>query len=406
MAEETMLVDGVDDPILAPAVAPTTRREKMLVFGSPLIGEEEINEVVDTLRSGWLGTGPKVQKFERMFQEYTGAKHAMALNSCTAGLHLALIVAGLRPGDEVITTPMTFCATANVVLHAGGRPVFADVDRRTMNIDPQRIEDAITPRTRAIVPVHFAGRPCDMDAIMDIARRHDLMVIEDAAHCIEGRYKGKKVGSIGDMTCFSFYVTKNIVTGEGGMVTTNRDVWADRVKMYGLHGMNKDAWKRYSDEGFKHYQVIYPGFKYNMMDIQAAIGIHQLRRVEALLARRETVWETYNRAFADLPVWLPEAAEPDTRHARHLYTLLLDVERTGVGRDEFQKRLHARNIGTGIHFVSLHLHEYYRKTFGFKPEDFPNARWISERTLSLPLSAKLNEDDVRDVIAAVREEME
>jgi dTDP-4-amino-4,6-dideoxygalactose transaminase len=384
----------------------TRTRPNMLVFGSPLIGEEEVQEVAETLRSGWLGTGPRVRRFEEAFREYAGAKHAMALNSCTAGLHLALIVAGLRPGDEVITTPMTFCATANTVLHAGGRPVFADVDRRTMNIDPQRVEDAITPRTRAIVPVHFAGRPCDMDALMDIARRHDLMVIEDAAHCIEGLYKGRKIGSIGDMTCFSFYVTKNIVTGEGGMVTTNRDVWADKVKMYGLHGMNKDAWKRYSDEGFKHYQVVFPGFKYNMMDIQAAIGLHQLRKVEPFLSRRETVWETYDRAFAGLPVFVPEPAEPDTRHARHLYTLLLDLERLPVGRDEFQQRLHRRNIGTGIHFTALHLHEYYRKTFGYKPDDFPNARWISERTISLPLSAKLTDEDVDDVVAAVREELE
>lgn len=377
-------------------------REKFLIFGSPLIEEPEIEEVVHSMRTGWLGTGPKVTRFENIFKEYTGAKHAMALNSCTAGLHLAMIVAGIRAGDEVITTPMTFCATANTIVHTGAKPVFVDVDRKTMNIDPNQVEEAITPRTRAIVPVHFAGRPCNMDAIMDIAKRHDLIVIEDAAHCIEGWYKGKKVGNIGDITCFSFYVTKNIVTGEGGMVTTNKDIWADRVKMYGLHGMNKDAWKRYSDEGFKHYQVVFPGFKYNMMDIQASIGIHQMERVDKYLKRREEIWQMYDEAFADLPFFTPALPEPDTVHARHLYTILVDIEKAGKSRDEVQQELYEMNIGTGIHFISLHLHDYYRKTYGFKPDDFPDARFISERTISLPLSAKLTDEDAEDVINAVR----
>lgn len=381
----------------------TTQRKDMLVFGKPAIGEEEVQEVVSTIRSGWLGTGPKVNKFEELFREYTGAKYAMALNSCTAGLHLAMVVAGLRPGDEVITTPMTFCATANSVIHAGGKPVFADVDRRTMNIDPQRIEDAITPKTRVILPVHFAGRPCDMDAILDIARRHDLLVIDDAAHCSEGVYKGKKIGNLGDITCFSFYVTKNIVTGEGGMVTTNKEVWADKIKMYGLHGMTKDAWKRYSDEGFKHYQVTFPGFKYNMMDIQAAIGIHQMKRVEPHLVRRNEIWKRYDEAFAGLPLILPEKPETDTVHARHLYTPLLDLDKVKITRDQFQHKLHERKIGTGIHFIALHLHDYYRKTFGYKPENFPHAKFISDRTISLPLSAALTDQDVQDVIDSVRE---
>ncbi len=381
----------------------TTQRKDMLVFGKPAIGEEEVQEVVATIRSGWLGTGPKVNKFEELFRQYTGAKYAMALNSCTAGLHLAMVVAGLRSGDEVVTTPMTFCATANSVIHAGGKPVFADVDRRTMNIDPQRIEDAITPKTRVIMPVHFAGRPCDMDAIMDIARRHDLLVIDDAAHCSEGVYKGKKIGNIGDISCFSFYVTKNIVTGEGGMVTTNKEVWADRIKMYGLHGMTKDAWKRYSDEGFKHYQVTFPGFKYNMMDIQAALGIHQMKRVDQFLVRRNEIWKRYDEAFAGLPLILPSPQEPETVHARHLYTPLLDLDKVKITRDQFQQKLHERKIGTGIHFIALHLHDYYRKTFGYKPEDFPNAKFISDRTISLPLSAALTDQDVQDVIDAVRD---
>lgn len=377
-------------------------RKNFLIFGSPAIEEDEIEEVVATMRSGWLSTGPKVDRFETIFREYTGARYAMALNSCTAGLHLSMLVAGVKPGHEVITTPMTFCATANTILHAGARPVFVDVDRRTMNIDPNLIERAITPNTKAIVPVHFAGRPCQMDVIMDIARRHELVVIEDAAHCIEGTYKGKKVGNIGDITCFSFYVTKNIVTGEGGIVTTNHDAWADTIKIYALHGMTKGAWKRYSADSFTHYEVIFPGFKYNMMDIQASIGIHQMKRIDKYLKRREEIWAKYDAAFADLPVITPAPPEVGTTHARHLYTLLVDIDKVRKSRDEVKQRLYEMNIGTGIHFVALHLHEYYRKTFGFKKGDFPHAEFISERTLSLPLSAKLNSDDIEDVISAVR----
>lgn len=378
------------------------KRRNYLIFGSPLIEEPEIQEVVDTLRSGWLGTGPKVAKFEDIFKEYTGAKYAMALNSCTAGLHLAMVVTGIRSGDEVITTPLTFASTANAIIHTGATPVLVDVEKETMNIDPVKIEEAITPRTRAIIPVHFAGRPCNMDVIMDIARQHDLIVIEDAAHCIEGWYKGKKIGNIGDMSCFSFYVTKNIVTGEGGMVTTNKEVWADKIKMYGLHGLSKDAWRRYSDEGFINYQVLFPGFKYNMMDIQASLGIHQMKRIDKYLKRRKEIWEKYNSAFSDLPVFCQPKPEKNTVHARHLYTLLIDIDKIKKTRDDVQQELHELNIGTGIHFISLHLHDYYRKTYGFKPDDFPNAKFISERTISLPLSAKLTDEDVEDVIDAIK----
>lgn len=377
-------------------------RDQFLVFGAPLIEEPEINEVVDSLRSGWLGTGPKVAKFEQMFREYIGAQYAMAVNSCTAGLHLAMIVSGLVPGDEVITTPMTFCATVNTIIHAGATPVLVDCDRDTMLIDPQRIEDAITPRTRAIVPVHLCGRPCDMDAIMDIATRHNLLVIEDAAHAIETSYKGQKVGNIGHLTAFSFYVTKNVITGEGGMVTTNIPELADKIKMYGLHGMSKDAWKRFSDEGYKHYQVVFPGFKYNMMDLQAAIGLHQLARVDDNLKRRNDIWQTYNEAFADLPLGLPAPDEPNTVSARHLYTLMVDQDHCGLTRDEFMQRLYRLNIGTGVHYVGVHLHPYYRERFGFTEQDFPNATWISMRTVSIPLSPKLTDVDVQDVIDAVR----
>ena len=382
-------------------INPSTR-DQYLVFGAPLIEQSEIDEVIDTMRTGWLGTGPKVAKFEALFRDYVGSRHAMAVNSCTAGLHLAMLVAGVGPGDEVITTPMTFCATANSIVHTGAVPIFADCDRDTQLIDPQRIEDAITPRTKAIVPVHLCGRPCDMDAIMDIAARHHLTVIEDAAHAIEAVYKGRKVGNIGDLTAFSFYVTKNVVTGEGGMVTTNNPEFAEKTKIFGLHGMSRDAWKRFSDDGYKHYQVVAPGFKYNMMDLQAAIGIHQLARVEETLKRRNQIWRTYNEAFCNTPVGIPAADEPNTIHSRHLYTLMIDQDRCGVSRDQFMRRLHEKKIGTGVHYVGVHLHRYYQERFGFKPEDFPNASWISERTVSLPISPSLSDEDVADVIAAVR----
>jgi dTDP-4-amino-4,6-dideoxygalactose transaminase len=377
-------------------------RKPFLVFGSPAIEEEDVAEVVDSLRSGWLGTGPKVARFEMMFREYVNARYAVAVNSCTAALHLSLLAAGIGAGDEVITTPMTFCATVNTILHVGAQPVFVDVRKETMNINPELIEQAITPRTRVLLPVHFAGRPCEMDAITAIARKHGLLVIEDAAHCIEGWFKGRKIGSIGDATCFSFYVTKNIVTGEGGMVTTPHEEWASKIKVYALHGMTKDAWARYSDQGFKHYQVVAPGFKYNMMDIQASLGIQQLKRIRRYACRREEIWERYDRAFADLPAFLPAPPQPETVHARHLYTLLLDLDNLTASRDEVLAALHAENIGCGVHYIGLHLHDYYRLTFDFQPEDFPNATFISERTISIPFSAKLADQDVEDVISAVR----
>jgi dTDP-4-amino-4,6-dideoxygalactose transaminase len=377
-------------------------RDTFLVFGSPLIEEAEIKEVVDCLRSGWISTGPRVGKFEEMFRAYIGAKHARALSSCTAGLHLSMLVSGIKPGDEVITTPMTFAATANVITHVGAIPVFADVDNRTMNIDPAEVRKKLTRKTRALIPVHLTGRPCEMDPLLEIAREHNLIVIEDAAHAIEAAYRGRKIGTIGDLTCFSFYATKNIVTGEGGMVTTNNDDWAEQIEMYGLHGLNKGAWRRYSDEGFKHYEAVYPGYKYNMTDMQAALGIHQLPRIERYLKRREEIWNRYDEAFRNLPVITPAPAAPETRHARHLYTLLIDIDRVRKSRDEIQQALHRENIGTGIHFSSVHLHRYYRETYGYKVGDFPNAEYISDRTISLPLSAKLTDGDVGDVIAAVK----
>jgi len=372
-----------------------------LVFGAPFIEEAEIAEVVDSLRSGWLGTGPKVARFEELFRRYTGAEHAIAVSSCTAALHLGLIAAGIGPGSEVITTAMTFVATANAIVHAGAVPILTDCDRRTGLMDPERVETAVTPRTRAIIPVHLYGRPCAADALMDIAGRHDLVVIEDAAHAIEASYRGRKIGTIGHITAFSFYVTKNMTTGEGGMVTTASPSLAESIRRYALHGLSHDAWARFSDAGYRHYTATVAGFKYNMTDLQAALGIHQLAKIERGLKRRSEIWQRYDEAFAGLPVELPPPPEPETVHARHLYTLGIDPARANLGRDTFMDRLHRLGIGTGVHFIGVHLQPYYAQRFGHRPEDFPNATWISERTISLPLSARLSDDDVEAVIRAV-----
>ncbi len=377
--------------------------EDFLVFGAPLIEQDEIDEVVATLKSGWIGTGPKVARFEGMFAAYKGCRHAIAVSSCTAALHLSMLAIGIGPGDEVIVPTMTFGATANAVIHAGGRPVFADCDRATMNIDPQDIRRKITPRTRAIIPVHFAGRPCDMDAIIAIAREHGLKVVEDCAHAVEAEYHGRKAGTFGDLGCFSFYVTKNIITGEGGMVITDNEEYANRIKVLALHGMSKDAWKRFSDEGYRHYQYIYCGYKYNMTDIQASLGIHQLPRVDRYWERRREIWKRYNEAFRDLPVFTPPPEEENTRHAYHLYTLLLDIDRLDITRDRFLDEMTKRKIGVGVHYVALHLHPFFQEEFGYRVGDFPNAEWISERTASIPLSPRLEDGEVDYIVEKIRE---
>jgi len=373
-----------------------------LVFGSPLIGKEEEKEVLDCLETGWLGTGPKVARFEREFCDYKQATQAVAVNSCTAALHLSLLAAGIGPGDEVITTAMTFCATVNTIIHVGARPVLADIDPRTLNMDPEQVKAKITGRTRAIIPVHFAGRACDMDALCAIAEQHGLIIIEDCAHAIETTYKGKHVGSFGQFGCFSFYATKNLAMGEGGMVLTKDEEYASRIKTLALHGMSKDAWKRFSDEGYKHYQVVECGFKYNMMDLQAALGIHQLHRIEENWKRRQQVWTIYQQELGDLPLTLPQSPEKETRHAYHLYTVLIDPERTDTTRDQFLTAMTAENIGVGVHYQSIPVHPYYQKQFGWRPEDYPHSFRIGEQTVSLPLSAKLTDRDVSDVIRAVR----
>lgn len=372
-----------------------------IVFGAPQIECDEIEEVVDCLESGWIGTGPRVARFEQEFAAYKDHPFAAGVSSCTAAMHLSVLAAGIGAGDEVITTPLTFCATVNAIIHAGATPVLADVDPLTMNIDPAQVEARITARTKAILPVHFAGRAANMDALMEIAGRHGLKVIEDCAHAIETEYHGRKAGTFGDFGCFSFYATKNVTTGEGGMVLTRNEEDLARIKMLALHGMSKDAWKRFSDEGYKHYFVVETGFKYNMMDLQAALGIHQLRRVESNWLRREQIWQRYNEAFSGLPVTLPAEPEPDTRHAYHLYTMLIDEDRAEIMRDEFLDAMTGRNIGVGVHYLSVPEHPVYQKKFGWRPEDYPNAMRIGRQTVSLPLSAKITDAEVERVTAAV-----
>jgi len=379
-------------------------RQNFLVFGSPQIQQAEIDEVVATLNSGWLGTGPKVAQFERDFAHYKAvtADQVAAVNSCTAALHVSMIAANLQPGDEVITTPLTFCATVNAIIHAGLTPKLADIDPLTLNIDPKALKQAISPRTRAIVPVHFAGRPCEMNDLMAVAQQYDLQIIEDCAHAIESEYQGQKTGTFGNFGCFSFYVTKNVVTGEGGMVIAKNEEDCGRVKMLALHGMSKDAWHRFGDSGFKHYQVVECGFKYNMMDVQAAIGIHQLARVETNWQRRQEIWQQYQSELADLPIVLPQPPAPNTRHGYHLYTILIDEKQTGISRDQFLDAMTAKKIGVGVHYLSIPEHPFYQQSFGWRPEDFPHAMRIGRQTVSLPLSAKLTETDVAQVIDAVR----
>ena len=381
---------------------PKQKNRKFIVFGAPRIEKDEINEVVKTLKSGWIGTGPKTAKFEQILSSYAGAKYAIAVNSCTAALHLSMIAVGIGPGDEVIIPAMTFCATANAIIHTGAKPVFVDVKKSTMNIDPVFIEKAITKKTKAIIPVHFAGRPCEMDQILKIAKKHKLLIIEDAAHAIGAEYYNKKIGNIGDATCFSFYVTKNITTAEGGMIITNNKNFADKIKIYSLHGLTKDAWNRYSDEGYKHYQVVYSGFKYNMTDIQASLGIHQMKKIKKYQKIRDKYWKMYNEGLSGLPLTLPAPPEKNTIHAKHLYTILLDLDILKISRDEFMEKLYQKGIGTGVHYIALNLHPYYQKMLGYKKGDFPNAEYISERTVSLPFSPKLTPKDVNRILGKVK----
>jgi dTDP-4-amino-4,6-dideoxygalactose transaminase len=375
---------------------------QFLPFHVPDIAEDEIQAVVDTLRSGWLTTGARVRQFETDFARYVGGQHAVAVNSGTAALHLALDAVGVKEGDEVLVPTMTFAASAEVALYFKAKPVLVDCRRDTMNIDPDQIEKAITAKTKAIMPVHIGGHPCDMERILEIARVHNLKVIEDAAHALPTRYRERMVGTISDITCFSFYATKTITTGEGGMATTESPEWAERMRIMSLHGISHDAWKRYTAEGSWYYEILYPGYKYNLTDVAAALGVQQLQKCDRFweLRRRCAAW--YNEGFKGVPeVTVPYVA-PDVHHAWHLYVIQLNLERLRISRNEFIELLKQANIGTSVHFIPLHLHPYYRDTFGYRPEDFPAASAVFERIISLPIYPKLTEADVQRVIDTVR----
>jgi dTDP-4-amino-4,6-dideoxygalactose transaminase len=375
-------------------------RESFLVFGSPLIGDQEIAEVVDSMRSGWIGTGPKVHRFEGMLAEYLGVEHCRCLSSCTAALILSLQVLGVGPGDEVLVPAMTFVASANAVEHAGATPVLVDSVPGTGLIDLDQAQAAITPRTRAIMPVHLAGRPVDMDRLNEFRERHGMVVVEDAAHAIGAEWRGRKIGDFGNLTAFSFYVTKNISTIEGGALVTDDFELAAEVERLALHGLSLGAWQRFSDEGFRHYEVVAPGFKYNMTDVQAAVGLHQLPQLEAWIERRTQQWARYDEQLAGLALETPPPAEPGTRHGRHLYQVLVGPG-APLSRDELLDALTARKIGVGVHYRGVHLHPFYRDKYGLSPDDFPVANSISERTVSLPLGPKVTDTDQDDVIAAL-----
>ena len=375
-------------------------RDSFLPFSPPLVGQEEIDEVVDTLKSNWITTGPKTREFEQQFADHVQSPAALALNSCTAGLHTALTTLGIGPGDEVITTPLTFAASVNVIEHTGARPVLADIEPDTLNIDPTRVRAVITPRTKAILPVHFAGHPVDLDAIESIAEQHNLTVIEDAAHAIGAKYRGTPIGGTGNPTAFSFYATKNLTTGEGGMLSGNPDFF-DSARVLSLHGMSREAWRRYQQGGSWQYDIVAPGFKYNMTDIQASLGIWQLRKLERFQQRRKEVAAAYQRAFADVDAFDLPVERGEVEHAWHLYPIRLRYDRLRIDRNQFIEELTKRNIGTSVHFIPIHLHSYYKNKYGHRPKDLPVALDSYQRILSLPLNPRLSDQDVWDVIEAV-----
>ncbi|MCK4546900.1 MAG: DegT/DnrJ/EryC1/StrS family aminotransferase [Candidatus Eisenbacteria sp.] len=358
--------------------------------------------MVDTLTSDWITTGPKTRRFEEKAAEYLGVTHTLALNSCTAALHLSLAAADIGEGDEVITSPLTFCATANVVLHQRARVVFVDVERDTFNLDPEALRSAITEKTKAVIPVHYAGQPCEMDEILSVAREHGLRVFEDAAHAIGATYRGRRAGTMGDTGCYSFYAIKNMTTGEGGLLATNDDEIAERARILSLHGISKDAWKRYSSQGSWFYEVTLPGFKYNMSDLQASLGLHQLAKLDGFIERREQLARRYDRAFEEMEEIEIQRVRPERRHARHLYPVLIDLERLSIDRAQFIEALRAENIGSTVNFIPVHLHPYYRRTFGYQEGDYPVAEEIYRREISLPLFPRMKDSDVDSVVSAVR----
>ena len=380
----------------------TKNKDPFIVFGAPVIGDEEIAEVIKCLESKWLGTGPRVAEFEKEFSAYKGVLDSAAVNSCTAALHLSLMASGVKPGDEVITTAMTFCATVNTIIHVGATPILIDVEKNSQNIDVALIESKITLRTKAIVVVHFAGFPCDMDSIMKIADKHNLRVIEDCAHAIETECQGEKAGTIGDFGCFSFYSTKNIVTGEGGMVIAKNPDDLPVIRKLSLHGMSKHAWNRFSSSGYNHYDVEVPGYKYNMMDLQAAIGLAQIRKVDKFQLRRKQIWSYYSSNLLGLPLGVPnhELRELDI-HAHHLYTIQIDEAKSPISRDGFLQKMTESGVGVGVHYMSIPTYSYYQKEFGWNALDWPNALQIGNQTVSLPLTPSLSDSQVERVVEEI-----
>ena len=377
-------------------------RSCFLPFHQPLIDEGDERAVLEVLRSGWITTGPRTKQFEKTLAAYVGSTHAVGVNSCTAALSLALEAAGVGPGDEVITSPITFASTANVIVHRGAKPVFVDVEPSTLNLDVSRLEAAITPRTRAIIPVDFAGHPADLDDIMAIARRHSLVVIEDAAHAIGAEYRGRRVGSVADMTAFSFYATKNITCGEGGALTTNNAAWADRIGIMALHGISRDAWKRYSAEGYQHWDIVYPGHKFNMFDLQGALIESQLAKIDVFYARRVALKARLDAGLREIPELGFPTEKPGIKHAYHLYPIIVRSEALTAERDQVMNAIQGENVGVGVHFRAVHLQPYYVETFGFRRGDFPHAEYYSDRTISLPLYPRMTDRDADDVVEAVR----
>jgi dTDP-4-amino-4,6-dideoxygalactose transaminase len=380
----------------------TEIRKEFLPYALPMIEDQEINEVIATLKSGWIAKGPRTIELEKKFAEFVGAKHAIAMNSCTAALHIALLAAGVGPGDEVITTPMTFSASANTIIHCGATPIFVDIDPETFCIDPAKIEEKITAKTKAIVPVHYSGQACNMDEIRRIAKEHNLFVSEDAAHAIYTEYKGKMIGSEGSAASFSFYATKNIATGEGGMLTTNDDAIAEKARVLSSHGMTKAAWNRYGKGGNWRYDIEYPGYKYNMFDIQAALGLKQLEKLDRMQQRREEIAKVYNDTFGAMPQLIVPKAAAYTKHSWHLYVLQLDLSKLTISRDKFIEEMGNENIGVSVHFIPVHLMSYYVNTYGYKEGDFPVTESYFDRIVSLPLYPSMRDEDVEDVVFAVK----
>lgn len=379
-------------------------RKEFLPFSTPTIDDDEINEVVDSLRSGWITTGPKVKRLEEDFRAYAGARFAIPLSSATAGLHLTLLALGIKDGDEIITSPMTFASTLSIPVLCGAKPILVDIEPGTLNIDVTKIREKITAKTKAIIPVHFAGQSCDMDPIFQLAKEFNLTIIEDAAHAAGTEYKGKRVGSFDTISIFSFHPNKNMTTGEGGMVCTPDESLAEEVSLLKFHGMNREAWKRFAASGTPNYDIVLPGFKYNMMDIQAAIGIHQLPKLDRFIDRRAEIAEYYNRELAGISeIALPQYAPYQQRHAWHLYTPLVRIEKLSIDRDAFMNELKKLNIGTGLHYKAIHHHSWYRANLPQAPGSLPNADYASDRILSLPLFPKMTDEDAADVVTAVKE---